>query len=178
MAVYATALPCPGTSMECDIRATVTATARVDGSGWDVAYSLYLYATNTAGFPNKVSGPTGYLDVGGSRRVSYSGGYDFPSGHGVGYTIGLGSGSYFLPVTPTGDVTLAIGYNFTDSGGSLVLGSATGGGSLVAPHIDVSPLRRWSGTAWVAQKLRRWSGSAWVAQKISRWNGSSWVEQK
>lgn len=176
MATYATALPCPNTSMTADIRATVTATARVDNSGWDIAYSQFLIATNSSGFPFNNSPSASALVIAGTTRLSQSATYNFPSGHGTGYVISRGSGSYFLPVTPTGDGSLSISYSFTD-GGSPVLGSGSGSGTLTLPHIDVSPLREWNGTAWIPQKMRKWNGTAWILQKISKWSGTAWVQQ-
>lgn len=134
MTTYTTALPCTGTSMTCDLRAIVSAVARGDNSGWDVSFSLALVATNNSGFPNSAGSNTGHLYVGGGLRVNFSGPFDFPSGHGAGYTITLGSSSYFLPVTPDGTGTLAVSYDFTEAG-SPTIGNGSGAGSYTLPPI-------------------------------------------
>ena len=136
MTTYSDALPASGTSMTGDIRANVSASIKGDRSGWDVSWSLYLYATNNSGFPWQNSGANAWLDVGGTRRRSWSGGYDFPSGHGTGYTIGLGSGSYFLPVTGDGTGSLAVAFAFDDSGS---LGAGSGSGTYTLPSILEAP---------------------------------------
>lgn len=134
MATYSVTLPTSGTSMNADLRANVSASIKPDLSGWTISYNLYLIATNSLGYPYSAYTSTGTLDVGGTRRVTYSGGYNFPNGHGTGYTVGLGSGSYFLPVTPDGTGSVAVAFGFTD-GSTNLLGSNSGSGSLTLPTI-------------------------------------------
>jgi hypothetical protein len=38
-----------------------------------------------------------------------------------------------------------------------------------------SPLRVWTGTAWVPATLRAWDGSAWVVRPVRHWTGSGWA---
>lgn len=134
MATYATALPCPGTSMTGDVRADVAATALPDLSGWTISFELYLIATNSSGYPSSSSGNSAYLDLEGGRVVSWASTFNFPSGHGVGYKISLGSGSYTKAVTPDGTGSVSVGYYFTE-GGSPTIGSGGGSGTLTLPTI-------------------------------------------
>lgn len=147
MTNYATALPCPGTSMSCDIRADVSAVARVDASGWDISYSLYLIATNNSGYPSSGVTNYGHLYLEGGTYVNWAGTFSFPSGHGSGYTIGLGSSSYFKAVTPDGTGSLTVSFDFTE-GGSPTIGSASSGakGPYTLPTILRGPKIR--ATSW------------------------------
>lgn len=175
MAVYATALPCPGTSMTCDIRASVSAVARSDNSGWDITYSLYLYATNNSGYPSSAVTNYGTLDLATIRRVNWAGTFSFPNGHGVGYTILLGNGSYFLPVTADGKGSIAVAYSFTE-GGTPTIGSGSGTGTLTLPDIPVGPKIRasaaWKSGVW---KVKQTTQKALVLKVRS---GASWLNLK
>lgn len=168
----------PGTSMTCEIRSTITATARVDLSGWDITYNLRLIATNSSGYPyNNGVNSTGSVSVEGTTRGSWAGTYNFPSGHGTGYSITLVStGSYFKPVTADGTGSVALANAFSGYGGT-PLGSGSSSGSLTLPTILLGPSMRvsstWKHGPWKTFKtavaktltLKFRSGGAWKTLK-------------
>lgn len=125
--------------MNCEIRADVTATAKVDNTGWTIAYSYYLIATNALGYPFQNGGnSSGNIDIEGSRKHTFSSTYAFPNPHASGYVLPLGSGSYDKPVTPLGTGSVAVAFAFSGYSGTPL---STGGtsGSLTLPPILLGP---------------------------------------
>jgi hypothetical protein len=126
--------------MDGGIQLDMNAVARVDRSGWDVSFNEYIYATNTAGFPNNATPSQAYGSANGvGTFLAYNAGYNIPSGHGIGAVWGLGSGSFFIAVTADGNYTLTgIAASFNDS--SSVLGDGGfSGQSYAFPRISVIP---------------------------------------
>lgn len=128
--------------MDCEIRLSMTAVARVDKSGWDVSWSQYLYATNSSGNPFNGGTSHAYGSCSGIGTFNaWAGSYNFPSGHGAGYTVSTGSGSFFIPVGwgTAGNYTItSIAASFDDSG--TVLGdSGFSGQTYALPRITQIP---------------------------------------
>ena len=40
--------------------------------------------------------------------------------------------------------------------------------------VDLSRLKYWNGSAWVAKSLKYWNGSAWTTKVLKGYNGSTW----
>lgn len=194
---YSPEIPSPGTSAHLRIKLDVTAAIHYedgDATGWDVTLDLYLQATAAGGYPNRANvDTTGSAKSGGSTRVSYG-----PTGYAYGspgsplydgQLIALGSASYFIPVTDSGDYTLTGIRGYFTGGGGTPLGSSTtfntagvesgteGDASLILPHIDRGALDRYNGSTWPIQNLERFDGSVWKLEILERWNGSAWVRQ-
>ena len=50
----------------------------------------------------------------------------------------------------------------------------SGFGPWDAPLVT-TPVKVWSGSAWVTKPLKVWTGSAWVQKPLKFWNGTAWV---
>lgn len=194
---YSPEIPSPGTSARLRIRLDVTPTIHVDGgveTGWDVDFHLYLQAIASGGYPNRANvDTTGSATAGGSTRASYGPtGYAYGSAGSPlydGQLISLATGSYFIPVTPTGDYVLTGIRGFFNGGGGTPLGSSStfntagvtsgteGNASLALPHIDRGAVSRFDGVSWPLQMLERWDGAGWKLQILERWDGANWVRE-